>query len=108
MAERHVLGVSGGKDSAALAVYMRDKHPELDIDSITDFGPNIQLILHPGYLQFFVKPSTIITGSEFTSSIYSAEDTILPFSSSLFENILLLVLLYHFLNQYKYQDIYVS
>ena len=32
MAERHVLGVSGGKDSAALAVYMRDKHPELDID----------------------------------------------------------------------------
>lgn len=26
---RHVLGISGGKDSAALAVYMKDKHPEI-------------------------------------------------------------------------------
>lgn len=32
MAERHVLGLSGGKDSAALAVYMRDAYPHLDID----------------------------------------------------------------------------
>jgi hypothetical protein len=31
MVERHVLGISGGKDSAALAIWMRDKHPELDI-----------------------------------------------------------------------------
>ncbi len=29
---RHVLGISGGKDSAALAIYMRDRHPELDIE----------------------------------------------------------------------------
>lgn len=29
---KHVLGISGGKDSAALAVYMRDNYPELDID----------------------------------------------------------------------------
>ena len=29
--EIHVLGLSGGKDSAALAVYMRDNYPELDI-----------------------------------------------------------------------------
>lgn len=29
---RHVLGISGGKDSAALAIYLRQKHPELDID----------------------------------------------------------------------------
>lgn len=27
---RHVLGISGGKDSAALAVYMRDKVPEME------------------------------------------------------------------------------
>jgi 3'-phosphoadenosine 5'-phosphosulfate sulfotransferase (PAPS reductase)/FAD synthetase len=27
---RHVLGLSGGKDSAALAVYMRDKVPEME------------------------------------------------------------------------------
>ena len=29
---KHVLGLSGGKDSSALAVYMRDNHPELDIE----------------------------------------------------------------------------
>src|SRR5881409_3403539 len=29
-AERHVLGLSGGKDSAALAVYMRDRVPEME------------------------------------------------------------------------------
>ncbi|WP_417455893.1 phosphoadenosine phosphosulfate reductase family protein [Kordiimonas sp.] len=28
---KHVLGLSGGKDSAALAVYMSQMHPELDI-----------------------------------------------------------------------------
>jgi hypothetical protein len=42
MAERHVLGVSGGKDSAALAIYMRDKRPELDIDYFfTDTGEEL-------------------------------------------------------------------
>jgi tRNA(Ile)-lysidine synthase TilS/MesJ len=25
---RHILGISGGKDSAALAIYMKDKYPE--------------------------------------------------------------------------------
>lgn len=29
---RHVLGISGGKDSAALAVYLKDSYPMLDID----------------------------------------------------------------------------
>lgn len=32
---RHVLGISGGKDSAALAVYMRTSYPELDIEYYT-------------------------------------------------------------------------
>src|SRR3954452_2300126 len=27
---RHVLGLSGGKDSAALAIYMRDRVPEME------------------------------------------------------------------------------
>lgn len=27
---RHLLGISGGKDSAALAIYMRDKVPEME------------------------------------------------------------------------------
>ena len=29
---RHVLGISGGKDSAALAIYLKRKYPELKID----------------------------------------------------------------------------
>jgi 3'-phosphoadenosine 5'-phosphosulfate sulfotransferase (PAPS reductase)/FAD synthetase len=29
---RHVLGISGGKDSAALAVYVKSKYPSLDIE----------------------------------------------------------------------------
>ncbi len=32
---RHVLGISGGKDSAALAIYMKDKYPQLDIEYYT-------------------------------------------------------------------------
>ena len=27
---RHVVGLSGGKDSAALAIYLRDRLPDLD------------------------------------------------------------------------------
>jgi hypothetical protein len=42
MGERHVLGLSGGRDSAALAVYMRDHHPELDIEYFfTDTGKEL-------------------------------------------------------------------
>ena len=32
---RHVLGISGGKDSAALAIYMKTHYPELDIEYYT-------------------------------------------------------------------------
>lgn len=32
---RHVLGISGGKDSAALAIYMNKLYPELDIEYYT-------------------------------------------------------------------------
>lgn len=40
---RHVLGLSGGKDSAALAVYMRDNYPELSIEYyFTDTGKELQ------------------------------------------------------------------
>ena len=42
MADRHILGISGGKDSAALAGYMRDNYPELDIeDFFTDTGKEL-------------------------------------------------------------------
>ena len=40
--ERHVLGLSGGRDSAALAVYMRHYHPEIDIEYFfTDTGKEL-------------------------------------------------------------------
>ena len=39
---KHVLGLSGGKDSAALAIYMRDNYPELDIEYFfTDTGKEL-------------------------------------------------------------------
>lgn len=37
--ERHILALSGGKDSAALAVYMRERHPEIELEYVfTDSG----------------------------------------------------------------------
>jgi hypothetical protein len=40
---RHVLGISGGKDSAALAIYMKDKYPHLDIEYYTcDTGKELE------------------------------------------------------------------
>jgi hypothetical protein len=48
--ERHVLGLSGGRDSAALAVYMRQTHPEIPIEYFfTDTGkelPEVYEFLH--------------------------------------------------------------
>lgn len=42
MAERHVLGISGGKDSAALAVFMRLNRPDLDLQYFfTDTGKEL-------------------------------------------------------------------
>ncbi|WP_044414270.1 phosphoadenosine phosphosulfate reductase family protein [Thiomicrospira microaerophila] len=40
--QKHVLGLSGGKDSAALAVYMRDNYPSIDIEYFfTDTGKEL-------------------------------------------------------------------
>lgn len=39
----HVLGISGGKDSAALAIYMNEKYPSLDINFYTcDTGKELK------------------------------------------------------------------
>ena len=49
--ERHVLGLSGGRDSAALAVYMRQNHPELEIEYFfTDTGKEL-----PEVYEYLVK-----------------------------------------------------
>lgn len=40
---RHLLGISGGKDSAALAIYMKDKYPDLEIEYYTcDTGKELE------------------------------------------------------------------
>lgn len=40
---KHVLGISGGKDSAALAIYMRDNYPELEVEYYTcDTGKELK------------------------------------------------------------------
>lgn len=42
MAERHVLGLSGGRDSAALAVFVRQTQPDIDIEYFfTDTGKEL-------------------------------------------------------------------
>jgi 3'-phosphoadenosine 5'-phosphosulfate sulfotransferase (PAPS reductase)/FAD synthetase len=42
MAKKHVLGISGGKDSAALAVFVRQNYPELDVEYFfTDTGKEL-------------------------------------------------------------------
>lgn len=42
MTERHVLGLSGGRDSAALAVFMRQNYPDLGIEYFfTDTGKEL-------------------------------------------------------------------
>ena len=39
----HVLGISGGKDSAALAIYLRRKYPEMDVEFYTcDTGKELK------------------------------------------------------------------
>lgn len=40
---RHVLGISGGKDSAALAIYMFEKYPQINIEYYTcDTGKELE------------------------------------------------------------------
>lgn len=57
--EKHVLGLSGGRDSAALAVYMRQHHPRLDIEYFfTDTGKELpEVYEYLGRLEGFLgKP----------------------------------------------------
>ena len=51
MRERHILGLSGGRDSAALALHMREEYPNLDIEYFfTDTGKEL-----PEVYEFLVR-----------------------------------------------------
>lgn len=57
--EKHVLGLSGGRDSAALAVYMRQHHPDIEIEYFfTDTGKELpEVYEYLGRLEGFLgKP----------------------------------------------------
>lgn len=59
VAEKHVLGLSGGRDSAALAVYMRQNFPGLEVDYFfTDTGKELPEVYEfLGHLEGFLgKP----------------------------------------------------
>lgn len=59
--EKHVLGLSGGRDSAALAVFMRQHHPDLDVEYFfTDTGKELpEVYEYLGRLEGFLgKPIT--------------------------------------------------
>ncbi len=59
--EKHVLGLSGGRDSAALAVYMRQYFPQIDVDYFfTDTGKELAEVYEfLGRLEGFLgKPIT--------------------------------------------------
>jgi 3'-phosphoadenosine 5'-phosphosulfate sulfotransferase (PAPS reductase)/FAD synthetase len=59
--EKHVLGLSGGRDSAALAVFMRQNHPELDIEYFfTDTGKELREVYEfLGRLEGFLGKSIL-------------------------------------------------
>ncbi len=59
MTEKHVLGLSGGRDSAALAIFMRQTYPELEIEYFfTDTGKElVEVYDYLGRLEGFLgKP----------------------------------------------------
>jgi 3'-phosphoadenosine 5'-phosphosulfate sulfotransferase (PAPS reductase)/FAD synthetase len=66
---KHVLGISGGKDSAALAIYLKKLYPHLDIeyyscDTGKELGDTYKLIDNlEGYLGKSIKKLRAVEGS---------------------------------------------
>ena len=50
---RHILGISGGKDSAALSIYLKQKYPQMKIEyynsdtgcELREFNKQVQIYL---------------------------------------------------------------
>ena len=79
--ERHVLGLSGGRDSAALAVYMREHHAEVEVDYFfTDTGKELPEVY--GFLAqlegFLGKPITRLNRTGISTSGSSSTTTSYP------------------------------
>lgn len=64
---RHVLGISGGKDSAALAIYLKNLYPTLDIDYYSsDTGKELEETykLIDNLQVYLEKKITVLKGAE--------------------------------------------
>jgi hypothetical protein len=64
---RHILGLSGGKDSSALAVAMKERHPELEMEYvITPTGNELpEMVEHWRKLSALLeKPLTVISSGK--------------------------------------------
>lgn len=71
---RHVLGISGGKDSAALAIYMRQNYPELDIEYYTsDTGKELDATYR------LIENLENFLGKEIVKLPVLTDDTLNPF-----------------------------
>ncbi|MCP4368638.1 MAG: phosphoadenosine phosphosulfate reductase family protein, partial [Deltaproteobacteria bacterium] len=71
---KHVLGISGGKDSAALAIYLRNHYPTLDIDYyFSDTGKELDETYE------FIENLEIYLGKEITQLRAAKGSTADPF-----------------------------
>ena len=71
---RHLLGISGGKDSAALAIYLRDLYPELDIEYYTcDTGKELSETYE------LIDKLEVYLGKKITRLVGAKNDTQDPF-----------------------------
>ena len=66
---RHVLGISGGKDSAALAMYMKTHHPEIDMEYyFSDTGKELD--------ETYDAVLALIDGLDLDDAINEVKDTV--------------------------------
>ena len=52
---RHILGISGGKDSAALSIYLKQKYPNLKIEYYNSKKPVLNLFGINNFTGYFAK-----------------------------------------------------
>ena len=66
-ADKYILGISGGKDSAALAIYMAQRYPHLDIDYFfTDTGEELpEVYAYLNNLEVFLPKRIIFMEGRF-------------------------------------------
>lgn len=78
---RHVLGLSGGKDSAALAIYMKENYPDTPIEYFfTDTGEELPEVYEfLGKLECYLgKPINYINNDKTFEFLLKKNNNFLP------------------------------